>query len=199
MWALAQPVCLHVGGRASASPLWQAGRQAGRLASVRTGSPSRCRMQQRCAPPQVSQPSPDQRLSSRKITCKAFPFVVEEQRVTSYFLLVKKKKKRSGCTFGDFVDLPPNFSPEPVAGRGDLGCVFWRLSAASCWSYLVKTVGWDYLRNGARLWNKKVNLLVVCFAGYECFQPLRFTVHSLWFLKEKKSIRFLFFLTFILF
>lgn len=32
-----------------------------------------------------------QRLSSRKITCKAFPFVVEEQRVTSYFLLVKKK------------------------------------------------------------------------------------------------------------
>lgn len=43
------------------------------------------------------------------------------------------------------------------------------------------------LRNGARLWNKKVNLLVVCFAGYECFQPPLFMARSLWLLKEKKS------------
>lgn len=39
-----------------------------------------------------------QRLSSRKITCKAFPFVVEEQRVTSYFLLVKKNTRRNTKT-----------------------------------------------------------------------------------------------------
>lgn len=56
-------------------------------------------------PLQVFQPAADQRLSSRKITCKAFPFVVEEQRVTSYLLLVKKKRR----TFGDFVDLHLNF------------------------------------------------------------------------------------------
>ncbi|KTF94772.1 hypothetical protein cypCar_00033991, partial [Cyprinus carpio] len=43
----------------------------------------------RTTPFQVFQPAADQRLSSRKITCKAFPFVVEEQRVTSYLLLVK--------------------------------------------------------------------------------------------------------------
>lgn len=42
-------------------------------------------------PLRVFQPAANQRLSCRKITCKAFPFVVEEQRVTSYFLLVKKK------------------------------------------------------------------------------------------------------------
>lgn len=40
----------------------------------------------------------------------------------------------------------------------------------------------------ARLWNKKVNLLVVCFAGYECFLPPRFLARSLWLLKMKKSI-----------
>lgn len=44
------------------------------------------------------------------------------------------------------------------------------------------------LRNGARLWNKKVNLLVACFAGYECFQPLLFMAHSLCLLKEKEYI-----------
>lgn len=38
-------------------------------------------------PLRVFQPAEKQGLSSRKITCKAFPFVVEEQRVTSYFLL----------------------------------------------------------------------------------------------------------------
>lgn len=62
-------------------------------------------------PLQVFQPAANQRLSCRKITCKAFPFVVEEQRVTSYFLLVKKKKKKkkekNQCTVGDLVDLPP--------------------------------------------------------------------------------------------
>lgn len=42
-------------------------------------------------PVRVFQPAANQRLSCRKITCKAFPFVVEEQRVTSYFLLVKKR------------------------------------------------------------------------------------------------------------
>lgn len=55
-------------------------------------------------PLQVFQSATDQRLSSRKITCKAFPFVVEEQRVTSYLLLVKKQRM-----FGDFVDLHLNF------------------------------------------------------------------------------------------
>lgn len=56
-------------------------------------------------------PAVNQRLSCRKITCKAFPFVVEEQRVTSYFLLVKKKKEEEGGksrrTVADIVDLPP--------------------------------------------------------------------------------------------
>lgn len=45
-------------------------------------------------PFRVFQRAVNQRLSCRKITCKAFPFVVEEQRVTSYFLLVKKKGKK---------------------------------------------------------------------------------------------------------
>lgn len=59
-------------------------------------------------PLRVLQPAANQRLSCRKITCKAFPFVVEEQRVTSYFLLVKKKrKKKNQCTVGGTVDLPP--------------------------------------------------------------------------------------------
>lgn len=74
-------------------------------------------------PLRVFQPAANQRLSCRKITCKAFPFVVEEQRVTSYFLLVKKNKrgeKKKQCTFGDIVDLPPDFFPVPVAGRRDL-------------------------------------------------------------------------------
>lgn len=60
-------------------------------------------------PLRVFQSAANQRLSCRKITCKAFPFVVEEQRVTSYFLLVKKGGKKQ-CTIGDIVDLPPNFS-----------------------------------------------------------------------------------------
>lgn len=35
--------------------------------------------------------------------------------------------------------------------------------------------GWlRSLWNGARLWSKKVNLLVVCFAGYECFSAVAF-------------------------
>lgn len=46
-------------------------------------------------PLRVFQPAANQRLSCRKITCKAFPFVVEEQRVTSYFLLVKKRGKKA--------------------------------------------------------------------------------------------------------
>lgn len=46
-------------------------------------------------PLQVFQAAVNQRLSCRKITCKAFPFVVEEQRVTSYFLLVKITAKRA--------------------------------------------------------------------------------------------------------
>lgn len=47
-------------------------------------------------PLRVFQPAANQRLSCRKITCKAFPFVVEEQRVTSYFLLVKEKEEKRG-------------------------------------------------------------------------------------------------------
>jgi hypothetical protein len=40
--------------------------------------------------------------------------------------------------------------------------------------------GWLRARRiGARLWNKKVNLLVVCFAGYECFQPRLFMARAL--------------------
>lgn len=66
----------------------------------------------RRTPLRVFQPAANQRLSCRKITCKAFPFVVEEQRVTSYFLLVKKKKKegKKQSTVGRIVDLPPSFS-----------------------------------------------------------------------------------------
>lgn len=45
-------------------------------------------------PLRVFQPAANQRLPCRKITCKAFPFVVEEQRVTSYFLLVKKRRRK---------------------------------------------------------------------------------------------------------
>lgn len=48
-------------------------------------------------PLQVFQTAVNQRLSCRKITCKAFPFVVEEQRVTSYFLLIKKRGEKQ-CT-----------------------------------------------------------------------------------------------------
>lgn len=59
-------------------------------------------------PLRVFHPAANQRLSCRKITCKAFPFVVEEQRVTSYFLLVKKEEKQHS-TNGDIVDLPLNF------------------------------------------------------------------------------------------
>jgi hypothetical protein len=57
---------------------------------------------ERRTPPRVFQATVNQRLSSRKITCKAFPFVVEEQRVTSYFLLVKKKEamyRQKHCGF----------------------------------------------------------------------------------------------------
>lgn len=49
-------------------------------------------------PRQVFQPAANQRLSCRKITCKAFPFVVEEQRVTSYFFLFQKKKTTAGLS-----------------------------------------------------------------------------------------------------
>lgn len=59
-------------------------------------------------PVQVFQPAANQRLSCRKITCKAFPFVVEEQRVTSYFLLVKKRGEKQ-CTIWVVVDLSPYF------------------------------------------------------------------------------------------
>lgn len=47
-------------------------------------------------PLRVLQPAASQRLSCRKITCKAFPFVVEEHRVTSYFLLVKEEEEEEG-------------------------------------------------------------------------------------------------------
>lgn len=43
----------------------------------------------------------------------------------------------------------------------------------------------------ARLWNKKVNLLVDCFAGYECFWPLFFRDRSLRLLNEKIFLDFL--------
>lgn len=70
----------------------------------------------RTNPPLVLQPAANQRLSCRKITCKAFPFVVEKQRVTSYFFLVKKKSCRAA---GDLVDLSLDsflFFLLPVAG-----------------------------------------------------------------------------------
>ena len=71
---------------------------------------------QRRTPLRVFQPAVNQRLSSRKITCKAFPFVVEEQRVTSYSLLVKK---RSNVPTEALWICALIFSL-PVAGRGDL-------------------------------------------------------------------------------
>lgn len=67
-------------------------------------------------PLQVFQPAADQRLSSRKITCKAFPFVVEEQRVTSYLLLVKKNDVPSETLW-----ICTSIFLLPMSGRRDLG------------------------------------------------------------------------------
>lgn len=44
-----------------------------------------------------------------------------------------------------------------------------------CSAELVGGKLWPRLLwSGARLWNKKVNLLLVWFVGYECFLPLLF-------------------------
>lgn len=65
----------------------------------------------RGTPLRVFQPAANQRLSCRKITCKAFPFVVEEQRVTSYFLLVKKRRgEKSSVPSETLWICPLNFS-----------------------------------------------------------------------------------------
>lgn len=102
-------------------------------------------------PLRVFQPAANQRLSCRKITCKAFPFVVEEQRVTSYFLLVKKKKQ---CTVGDIVDLPPNF---PFTCGWTWTFVPCSLRTFPC--FLLELLGGNgwlrSLRNGARLWKQE--------------------------------------------
>lgn len=95
-------------------------------------------------PLRVFQPAANQRLSCRKITCKAFPFVVEEQRVTSYFLLVKKNKrgeKKKQCTFGDIVDLPPDFFLYLWLDVEICAVLPEDFSPAFCRSYLVETVG----------------------------------------------------------
>lgn len=94
----------------------------------------------RRTPLRVFQPAANQRLSCRKITCKAFPFVVEEQRVTSYFLLVKEKEEKKQRTIGDSVDLPLIIPLIPVAGRRDPCCAPGGLFPAFRWSYLVETV-----------------------------------------------------------
>lgn len=150
-----------------------------------------CTYMRRRTPLRVFQPAVNQRLSCRKITCKAFPFVVEEQRVTSYFLLVKKKKRGGGES-----SLPSetlwicvlNFSFTCGWMQRFVPC---SLRTFPCFLLeLLGRNGWlRSLRNGARFWNKKVNLLVVCSAGYECFQPPLFTARSLWLLKEKKYIQ----------
>lgn len=122
---------------------------------------------QRTTPLRVFQPSVNQRLSSRKITCKAFLFVVEEQRVTSYPQRI--------------VDLLPNFSFTCGWTRRICTCLpedFPPLYAGvTC---LSLGNGWlRAQRIRARLWNKKVNLLAVCFAGYECFQSRLFMARAL--------------------
>lgn len=74
-------------------------------------------------PLRVFHPAANQRLSCRKITCKAFPFVVEEQRVTSYFFLVKKKKHKKNDVLSETLWIyPPLIFPLPVGGRRDLCC-----------------------------------------------------------------------------
>lgn len=117
---------------------------------------------QRCTPLQVFQPTADQRLSSRKITCKAFPFVVEKQRVTSYLLLVKKHdvpwETLWICT-SFFLYL--RVDVETWIARRGLSLGF---KTVCCWGALSEIT----VERGSR-WNKKVNLLLVCFAGYECF------------------------------
>ncbi|MEQ2205657.1 hypothetical protein XENOCAPTIV_007575 [Xenoophorus captivus] len=141
------------------------------------------------SPLHVFQPAANQRLSCRKITCKAFPFVVEEHRVTSYFFLVKRKNR---CAVGDLVDLsliylpptPPFYLRLVVEICAALPVDFSPLFAGVTW---LEAVGRS-LKNGACLWNKKVNLLVDCFAGCECFQPPLFMALSLWLLKEKECI-----------
>lgn len=94
------------------------------------------------SPLQVFQPAANQRLSCRKITCKAFPFVVEEHRVTSYFFLVKKKNRRAA---GDLVDLSPWFicflPVLPAAGRRDLRCSPCGLFSPFC----LLLLGWKRL------------------------------------------------------
>lgn len=70
-------------------------------------------------PLRVFQPAANQRLSCRKITCKAFPFVVEEQRVTSYFLLVKEKQEKSDLT-SETLWIFSLILPISVAGRRGL-------------------------------------------------------------------------------
>lgn len=107
---------------------------------------------------------------------------MEEQRVTSYLLLVKTRR-----TFGDFVDLRLVFlynlrvDVEVLIVCRGLSLGF---KTVCCWGALSEIT----VERGSR-WNKKVNLLLVCFAGYECFLPPLFIAHSLWLLKEEKSSR----------
>ena len=66
--------------------------------------------------------------------------------------------------------------------------VFWTVFGVDFPGFLVELLGGSrWLRLlwcGARLWNKKVNLLVVWFVGYECFLSPLFMAHSLGLLKE---------------
>lgn len=64
-----------------------------------------------------------------------------------------------------------------MGGRRDLCCAPRGLFSAFLFFLLELLGGNGWLRslwNGARLWSKKVNLLVVCFAGYECFSAVAF-------------------------
>lgn len=65
------------------------------------------------------------------------------------------------------MDFPLNFS-------FTCGCVEICAVVREDFSLLFAGVTWwkrfaEITEERARLWNKKVNLLVVCFAGYECF------------------------------
>lgn len=125
----------------------------------------------------------NQRLSCRKITCKAFPFVVEEQRVTSYFLLVKKggKKDEGKDGVGKRVELSQTLWIYLLyffftCGWMLEGCAVPPSGVFPGFIFLRELLGGSGRRrsprDGARQWKQESKSAAKSAPlGYECFQP----------------------------
>lgn len=115
--------------------------------------------------------------------------------MTSYFFLVKKKSR----AVGDLLDLSLDsflLFPSPVAGCRGPCCAPRGLSPCFLLELLGGNARLRSLRNRARLWSKKVNLLSASLV-MNVFQPLLFMARSLWLLKEKECTRAAWILAFL--